>query len=77
MTSYVNQDGEWRGRKINLMSVFKSFISQLRPGQELTKISLPTVLCHPFSMLEFVGQRELSLIHILFKIHMEENPLKV
>jgi hypothetical protein len=76
MTSYVEQEGEWRTRKINLMAVFRSFISQLRPGQELTRISLPAVLCHPFSMLEYVAQRELSIFHVLFKVHKEENALK-
>jgi len=69
-------DAEWRTRKINLMEVFRSFISQLRPGQELTKVSLPSVLCHPFSMLEVIAHRKLNSFHELFNITHEEDPLK-
>lgn len=45
---------EWRLRPINLFSVLKSFVYQLRPGQDLTRVSLPTELCYPFSALEFM-----------------------
>jgi hypothetical protein len=41
ISSYVDKDGEWRTRKITLMGVVKSFVSQLRPGQDLTRVSLP------------------------------------
>jgi len=68
-------DAEWRKRKINLFSVLRSFVSQLSPGQELTKVSLPSELCHPFSMLELVAFRELQLFHILFEINQETDPL--
>eukprot|EP01124_Arcella_intermedia_P001366 TRINITY_DN1073_c0_g1_i3.p1 TRINITY_DN1073_c0_g1~~TRINITY_DN1073_c0_g1_i3.p1 ORF type:complete len:431 (+),score=79.91 TRINITY_DN1073_c0_g1_i3:55-1347(+) len=68
-------NAEWRKRKINLFSVLRSFVSQLSPGQELTKVSLPSELCHPFSMLELVAYRELQLYHILFEILKETTPL--
>lgn len=29
----VDQDGEWKTRKITLMGVVRSFVSQLRPGK--------------------------------------------
>lgn len=35
--SYVDKEGEWRYRKISLMGVVKSFVSQLKLGQDLTK----------------------------------------
>eukprot|EP01127_Copromyxa_protea_P008801 TRINITY_DN2027_c0_g1_i1.p1 TRINITY_DN2027_c0_g1~~TRINITY_DN2027_c0_g1_i1.p1 ORF type:complete len:420 (+),score=109.72 TRINITY_DN2027_c0_g1_i1:23-1261(+) len=59
-------DCEWRKRPINLMSVLRSFVSQLRPGDELTKMSLPSELCHPFSMLELISLRQVSYFHVLF-----------
>eukprot|EP01123_Difflugia_compressa_P012585 TRINITY_DN543_c2_g1_i1.p1 TRINITY_DN543_c2_g1~~TRINITY_DN543_c2_g1_i1.p1 ORF type:complete len:439 (+),score=74.10 TRINITY_DN543_c2_g1_i1:120-1436(+) len=67
-------DAEWRKRKINLFSVLRSFVSQLSPGQELTKVSLPSELCHPFSMLELVAYRELQLFHMLFDIVHHTSP---
>jgi hypothetical protein len=33
--------GEWKTRKINLFQVLKGFVSQLKLGQDLTKVSLP------------------------------------
>jgi len=68
-------DAEWRKRRINLFSVLRSFVSQLSPGQELTKVSLPSELCHPFSMLELVAYRELQLVHILFDVNKENDPM--
>eukprot|EP01126_Amoeba_proteus_P039364 TRINITY_DN4146_c0_g1_i3.p1 TRINITY_DN4146_c0_g1~~TRINITY_DN4146_c0_g1_i3.p1 ORF type:complete len:429 (-),score=95.12 TRINITY_DN4146_c0_g1_i3:423-1709(-) len=62
-------DCEWRKRPINLMQVLKSFVSQLSLGDELTKISLPAEICHPFSMLEMISFRELSFFHLLFDIN--------
>jgi len=68
-------DAEWRKRKINLFNVLRSFVSQLSPGQDLTKVSLPSELCHPFSMLELIGYRELQLFHLAFEINKYEDPL--
>lgn len=68
--SLVNvHDAEWRKRKINLLNIIRSFVSQLTPGQDLTKVSLPSELCHPFSMLELIAQRELQLFHIVFDVN--------
>lgn len=62
-------DCEWRTRPINLMSVLRSFVSQLRPGDDMTKMSLPSELCHPFSMLELISFREASFFSVLFGIN--------
>jgi len=69
-------DAEWRTREINIMSLVRSFLSQLSPGQDITKISLPSVLCHPFSMLELISHRELLLFHILFELNHYTDPLE-
>jgi len=66
-------DAEWRTRKINLFNILRSFVYQLRPGDDLTKISLPSELCHPFSMLELIAYRELQLFHLLFEINQFED----
>lgn len=68
-------NAEWRTRKINLFSVLRSFVYQLSPGQDLTKVSLPSELCHPFSMLELIAYREMQLFHILFEINEQEESL--
>lgn len=73
MHSNVLKDGDWRSRKINLWSVFKSFISQIKTGQDLTRISLPAELSYPYSMLEVMAMRELSLFHVLNPINDATN----
>jgi hypothetical protein len=55
--SNVELDGEWKTRKISLMGVVRSFVSQLRPGQDLTRVSLPAVMLYPYSMLEVFAFR--------------------
>lgn len=75
LTSFVEQDGEWRFRKISLMSIISSFISQLQIGQDLTRVSLPAVLLHPFSMLEVMGYREIGYFEQLLAVNEEEDPL--
>lgn len=62
-------DCEWRKRPINLLSVLRSFVSQLMPGDELTKMSFPSELCHPFSMLELISHRQLSHFSALFGVN--------
>lgn len=71
--SNVVKDGEWRHRKINIWGVFKSFISQIKTGQDLTRISLPAELSYPYSMLEVMALRELSLFHVLNPINDEKD----
>jgi hypothetical protein len=55
-------------RPINLFGIMSSVISQLRPFQDMTKFSLPSELCHPFSMLEVISYRELSHFGLLFEV---------
>jgi len=71
----VPTDAEWRTRPISILDVLKSLVSQVTPGQDITKLSLPSILCHPFSMLELLSHRELLLFHILFELDTLTNPL--
>jgi hypothetical protein len=32
------EEAEWRTRKINLFSLLRGFLSQISPGQDLTKV---------------------------------------
>jgi len=60
---------EWRKRPVNLLKLISSFVSQLSIGDELTRVSLPTEICHPFSILEVLSHRELSCVNVLFEIN--------
>jgi hypothetical protein len=75
--SYVNQDGDWKSRKINLFKVMRGFVSQLKPGQDLTKISLPAECCTPYGLLEVMGSRELAMFHLTFGMNKHpDDPLE-
>jgi len=72
LLSYVHIDGDWEDRKISLFGAVKSFISQLKIGQDLTRVSLPCVFCRPYSLLEEVGARNFVHLDILFQA-LEKN----
>jgi hypothetical protein len=62
-------ESEWRNRPVNVMKIFKSLYNQLTEGADLTRISMPCEICHPYSALEVVGHRELSAFHNLFAVN--------
>lgn len=74
--SNVEKDGAWKSRPIDLWGVLKSFVSQLKIGDQITKISLPAEMCYPYSMLEMVAYRQLSLFKTLYGVNEEEDALK-
>lgn len=74
--SNVEKNGEWKTRPIDLWGLLKSFISQLKVGEQITKISLPAEMCYPYSMLEMVAYRQLSLFKALYGINEETDGLK-
>lgn len=76
--SLVNDHtSEWRSRPVNLLKVVSSFVSQLSIGDNLTRVSLPTEICHPFSILEVISFRELTCITELYKINnYPDDPLQ-
>lgn len=74
--SNIVKDGEWRTRPIALWGVIKSFISQLKIGEQITKISIPAEVCYPYSMLEMLAFRQLSLFKELFGINEQEDELE-
>jgi len=73
--SYSDVRGEWEDRKISVVGVVKSFISQLRIGQDLTRVSLPAVYLRPYSILEEAVTRNFMHIDLLFPIPKKEDPL--
>lgn len=38
------EEAEWRTRKINLFSLLRGFLTQISPGQDLTKVRFLTDL---------------------------------
>jgi hypothetical protein len=63
------QEAEWRKRPVNVMKVFKSLYHQLTKGADLTRISMPSEIYHPFSVLEVIAHRELSSISTLYQLN--------
>jgi len=74
--SYVDQHGDWETRKISIIGVAKSVISQLSIGQELSRVTLPSLFLCPFSFLELAGYRSLQHIGLLLKANEEFDPVK-
>ncbi|KYR01246.1 oxysterol binding family protein [Tieghemostelium lacteum] len=72
--SYADIHGEWENREISIFGVVKSFISQLSIGQELTKVSMPSIFLMPYSVLELAASRYLKYFHILLPILQEADP---
>jgi len=74
--SFVDQSGEWETRKISILGALASFINQLSIGDDLTKISIPSVLLYPYSGLELGASKFLSWIHLLLQANKEDDPVK-
>jgi hypothetical protein len=55
--SLVNVQGEWLEKHISIIGAAKSFIGQLRFGQDMTKVSMPSMFLRPYSFLELIGYR--------------------
>eukprot|EP01100_Stratorugosa_tubuloviscum_P014605 TRINITY_DN791_c2_g1_i1.p1 TRINITY_DN791_c2_g1~~TRINITY_DN791_c2_g1_i1.p1 ORF type:complete len:404 (-),score=195.43 TRINITY_DN791_c2_g1_i1:88-1299(-) len=65
--TYIDQPGEWRNRKITFGGVVRGLISQLRIGQDITRVALPSIFLAPYSLLEVAAYRMLSHIDILYE----------
>jgi len=74
VVSYAELDGEWRRKKVSVVGVVKSFLGQLRTGQDMTSIRMPAVLFFPFSLLETIGHRELNYFDDILALNREESP---
>ena len=72
--SYSNIHGEWEERKISLWGAAKAFISQLRPGQDMTKITIPALFLRPYSILEEVASRMIGNVDEIQHIASLEDP---
>ncbi|EGG18411.1 oxysterol binding family protein [Cavenderia fasciculata] len=71
LMSYADLHGEWETREISIFGAVKSFISQLGIGQELTKVSMPSMFLMPYSILELAGARYLKYFHLLSAVSSE------
>ncbi|KAF2078558.1 hypothetical protein CYY_000181 [Polysphondylium violaceum] len=76
LMSYADLHGEWENREISIFGVVKSFISQLSIGQELTKVSMPSIFLMPYSILELAASRYLKYIHLLISAQHEADPVR-
>jgi len=73
--SYSNIHGEWEQRKISIWGAARAFISQLRIGQDLTRISIPAIFFRPYSLLEEIATRVSSHFEILFEVKKFDDPV--
>eukprot|EP01132_Coremiostelium_polycephalum_P008616 gene8616-10606_t len=76
LSSFADIHGEWEGREISIFGAVKSFISQLSLGQELTKVSMPSMFLMPYSILELAASRYLKYIHLLTSAVHEHDPAR-
>jgi len=74
--SWADIHGEWEDRKISVVGVVKSFISQLRVGIDLTRVSMPSVYLRPYSLLEEGISRNSLYHHLLLEVPKKETPLE-
>lgn len=75
--SFISDRGaEWETRKISVVGAVRSFITQLSIGQDMTRVSLPSVFLYPYSILELGGDRALSFAHTLMEANRETDSLK-
>lgn len=74
--SYADIHGEWEQRKISLWGAARAFITQLRVGQDMTRIVIPAIFLRPYSILEEIASRVMGKVHILNGVAQLEDPLK-
>jgi len=74
--SVVDDDADWKTRHVSLLGVAKSFVGQLSIGQDLTKVSLPSVFIYPYSALEIGGSRSLQYFSLLQQAVEQSDPVK-
>jgi hypothetical protein len=66
---------EWRTRKVRTFDVVSGVLSQIKPGVDFSRISMPASLLLPYSMLEVLALRELSFFEVLLPALGENDPL--
>lgn len=73
--SYADIHGEWEQRKISLWGAARAFITQLRVGQDMTKMSIPAIFLRPYSILEEIATRSMAKVHLLFDVPRRKDPM--
>lgn len=77
LKSFVDaKHGAWKDRKISLWGTARSVISQLRTGQEMTRVSLPSIFLEPYSILELASSRYMGYLDQLQNLHTQKDPLQ-
>jgi len=77
LRSYVDaKHGAWKERKISIWGTARSVITQLRAGQELTRVSLPAIFLEPYSILELASSRYLGYLDQLQNLSIQKDPLQ-
>jgi len=77
LKSYVDaKQGAWKDRKISIWGTARSVISQLRTGQEMTRVSLPSIFLEPYSILELASSRYMGYLDQLQNLHSQKDPLQ-
>lgn len=73
--SVVDEDAEWKTKHVSFFGAAKSFVTQLSIGQDLTRVSLPSVFLYPYSALELGGARSLHYWSLLQEAKAEPDPV--
>eukprot|EP01095_Lingulamoeba_sp_RSL-Kostka_P015596 TRINITY_DN7226_c0_g1_i1.p1 TRINITY_DN7226_c0_g1~~TRINITY_DN7226_c0_g1_i1.p1 ORF type:complete len:399 (-),score=166.20 TRINITY_DN7226_c0_g1_i1:212-1408(-) len=70
-----NEKGQQYGADFSFWTALKSIISKLSWGTDITKISLPSCLCIPYSLLEVIAQKRMTGMSLIRDIEGIEDPL--
>jgi len=63
------------GKDFSFWTALKSIISKLSWGTDITKISLPSCLCIPYSLLEVIAQKRMIGMSLIRDIQNVDDPL--
>lgn len=74
--SYVDQHGDWEHKKITILAASMSLATQLKVGQDLTKMSVPCIFLRPYSMMEVYAKRHLTFIDTLLRADKLDDPVE-
>eukprot|EP01098_Paradermamoeba_levis_P000448 TRINITY_DN1045_c2_g1_i1.p1 TRINITY_DN1045_c2_g1~~TRINITY_DN1045_c2_g1_i1.p1 ORF type:complete len:174 (-),score=41.44 TRINITY_DN1045_c2_g1_i1:240-761(-) len=74
--SFSDLHGPWETKKITLLGTVWSFVSQLKVGQDLTRVTLPAMFLRPYSMLEVFGRRNTNGRAYLFEATKSKDPFQ-
>eukprot|EP01091_Cochliopodium_minus_P008376 TRINITY_DN1887_c0_g1_i2.p1 TRINITY_DN1887_c0_g1~~TRINITY_DN1887_c0_g1_i2.p1 ORF type:complete len:351 (-),score=100.30 TRINITY_DN1887_c0_g1_i2:485-1537(-) len=74
--TYIDKEGEWRNKRVTVFEAVGSLIQQLKDTPDITRVSMPSVFCHPYSLTELEGFRCLRKIDLLLEAKKEKDPVE-